>query len=114
MDEETKKRNRKKFNQISEMGYKEMLESEFNNITKMLATTEAIFSELFLEVTRVDVTSAIDSGRMDDVIELSLKIDKALDGQQRGDILLALTFELAKHSAHVFDLMEEEGIGDGK
>ena len=113
MDEKTKKRNREKFHQESKKGYEKMLESEFNNITKMLATTEVIFSDVFKEVTRIDVKCAIDDDRMENVIELCLKIDKALNGQQRGDILLALTFELAKHSAHVFDLMDK-GIKNGK
>lgn len=39
------------------------LKSEFNNITKMLTTTEVIFSDLFLDVTKADVMSAIDSGK---------------------------------------------------
>lgn len=103
MDEETKERNRKKFFQESKKGYERMLESEFDSVTKILTTTEVIFSELFKEVTRGDVGSAIESGRMENVVELCLKIDKTLYGQQKGDILLALTFELAKHSTHLFE-----------
>ena len=104
-------KNKQKFSDIADEKFKNifknMLESEYEDLKKCMIVSDLFFTEEFVKYLSINVDKAVCDGNTEHIEKLTQKIIKVIENENNGDVFIVLSFILTQLHLPLIDMLED-------